>query len=313
LAKPLLSIGIVTFNSAGTIDSCLNSITRFFPKEAIEILVIDNCSDDNTVDLLQDNFLVNRLMVNQRNVGFATAVNRLIAEREGKHLLLLNPDCELQTEFLPAIADVFAARERAGIVGADIRTWDNRPKESYGAFPTPSMVMWDFSGLRKLFPRRNWSTSIPFSGTVPIEVDYPTGAFYCMREEVLATYGSFDPRFFAYFEETDYALRIREKGFRAIVHPGIRVRHLGGASFEAANEKYGEDFQLTCYFDSLFYYMEKHFGKPAAVKLRRDIARFAAVKAFIGGPNSAFGTRHAQVLRIVKRLESSTVREIFRV
>ncbi len=312
MAKPLLSIGIVTYNSSGTILSCLNSITRFFPKEPIEILVADNNSDDNTVDLLQDNFLVNKLIVNPRNLGFASAVNRLIAEREGKHLMLLNPDCEMQTPFLQVIADVFAAGDRVGLIGADIRTRENRPMESYGVFPTPSMVMWDFSGLRKLFPRRNWSTSIPFSGSEPINVDYPTGAFYCMRDEVLSTLGGFDPRFFAYFEETDYAFRIKEKGFRAMVHPSIQARHLGGASFKSANKKYDEDFQLTCYFDSLFYYMGKHFGKPAAAKLRRDIVRFAAIKAFLGG-NSAFGQRHAQVLRIVKRLGNSTVREVYRV
>jgi N-acetylglucosaminyl-diphospho-decaprenol L-rhamnosyltransferase len=312
VAKPLISIGIVTFNSGHTIIPCLNSIVRYFPHEKLEVLVVDNNSDDTTTGLLQDNFLVNRLTINPRNLGFAAAVNQLIAMREGKHLLLLNPDCEIQTQFMPTILNVFSAGPQVGIIGADIRGRSNAPRESYGAFPSPAMVMWDFSGLRKIFPRKGWSTSIRFSGDTPIEVDYPTGAFYCIREEALATEGGFDSRFFAYFEEADYALRLKHAGYRAVVHPALRVRHIGGGSFKTAAERYDEDFQLTCYFDSLFYFLEKHYGKRSADSARTYINWFASVKASIGG-KSKFGQRHAQVTRILNQLRARSLREIYQV
>jgi len=272
---------------------------------------VDNNSDDGTPDLLQDNFLINKLLINPENMGFAAAVNRLMEIRGGRHLLLINPDCELQSPILPTITGVFSAGPNVGLIGADICDQDNRPREAYGAFPSPAMVWWDFSGLRKIFPRKNWSTSIPFFGGPPIEVDYPTGAFYCIRDEALAAEGAFDPRFFAYFEEADYALRLRKTGFKAIVHPDLRVKHIGGGSFHSAEDRYGEDFQLTCYFDSLFYFLEKHYGPKAAKGARRMIRSFASIKSAVGG-GSAFGERHKQVLRILKRIEKSSAREIIR-
>lgn len=310
MAKPLLSIGIVTFNSAETILNCINSIVRYCPYEKTEILIVDNNSDDGTTDLLKDNFLINKSIVNPENMGFAAAVNRLMGIKSGRHLLLINPDCELQSPVLQMITDVFSAGANVGLIGADIRDQDGRPREAYGAFPSPAMAWWDFSGIRKIFPRKHWSTSIPFPGGPPVEVDYPTGAFYCIRDEALAAGGTFDPRFFAYFEEADYALRLRKSGFKAIVHPDLRVKHIGGGSFHSALDRYGEDFQLTCYFDSLFYFLEKHYGLDASKDARRMIRNFASIKSAIGG-GSAFGIRHRQVVRILKRLEKSTAREIY--
>ena len=310
MPKPLLSIGIVTFNSARTILPCINSIVRYCPYEQSELLIVDNDSDDGTPDSLKDNFLVNKLILNQTNVGFAAAVNRLIEIRSGRHLLLLNPDCELQSHILPTITTVFSTGQSVGLIGADVRDEDGRPREAYGAFPSPAMVWWDFTGLRKISPRKNWSTSVPFYGGPPIQVDYPTGAFYCIRDEAIASGGGFDTRFFAYFEEADYALRLKKAGLRAIVHPDLRVKHIGGGSFDAAAARYDEDFQLTCYFDSLFYYLEKHYTRAAASGARQMIYNFASMKAAIGR-NSAFGNRHKQVLRILRRLKKTTVRDIY--
>jgi hypothetical protein len=310
LAKPLLSIGIVTFNSAGTIVPCLTSIVRYCPLEEIEIIVVDNNSDDETPELLKDNFLINKLTINSRNLGFATAVNKLISEMSGRHLLLLNPDCELQSHILPTITEIFSIGPSVGLIGADIRDAEGHPREAYGAFPSPSMVWWDFSGMRKIYPRRKWSTSVPFTQNSPLEVDYPTGAFYCIRDEAIDAEGMFDRRFFAYFEDADYALRLKKVGFRAIIHPTLRVRHLGGGSFKAAARRYDDDFQLACYFDSLFYFLEKHYGRESANRARVSIRRFATFKAALGG-NSPFGRRHRQVIRILNRLEKSNIRAIY--
>ncbi len=308
--RPILTIGLVTYNSSTTLPVCLHSIARYCPVDQTEIIAVDNDSDDETGAILNEVPFVSKVIRNEKNIGFAAGVNRLIEEHNGKHILLLNPDCKLVSPILPVINEVFSEGPRVGIIGADVRDMNNRPREAYGVFPSYDMVIWDFSGLRKIFPRKKWSTSLPFEGTTPIEVDFPTGAFFCIRDEALLAVKSFDDKFFAYFEEVDYALRLRDRDFKAMVHPSLKVQHLGGRSFVSAKARYDDDFQLTCYFDSLFWYFEKHRDWRCAESLRRWIARFAATKAFLGG-GSGFGRRHRQVARILGRLRNSSVREIY--
>ena len=310
MTKPLLSIGLVTYNSARTLRTCFNSIARTCPVDSTEIIVVDNNSDDDSVMILEEIPFISKLIINPANVGFAAGVNTLIREKTGRHLLLLNPDCQIETPLLPVINKVFASAEDIGIIGADVRNIDGNPREAYGAFPSPAMVYWDFSGLRKIFPRKRWSTSILFDGNSPTEVDFPTGAFFCIREEALKVIGDFDDRFFAYFEEVDYALRLRKKGYRAMVHPSLRVKHYGGASFIPARTRYDEDFQLTCYFDSLMCFLEKHYSEKSARRCAGFIRAFASFKGTLGG-NTAFGRRHKQVARILDKLKGSNVREIY--
>jgi len=310
MAKPLLSIGIVTYNSSSTLRTCFNSIALTCPVENIEIVVVDNGSDDATVDILREIPFISKLIINPENQGFAAGVNRLIDEKSGRHLLLLNPDTQIETPPLPIIERIFTIGSNVGIIGADVRYVDGTHREAYGAFLTPLMVIWDFSGLRKIFPMRRWSTSVAFRGDSPTEVDYPTGAFYCIRDEAISAVGKFDERFFAYFEEVDYALRLKEAGFKAMVHPSIRVKHLGGGSFIPAKARYDEDFQLTCYFDSLLWFLEKHYGRKWAGRCRRFIRATASFKAAMGG-NTAFGRRHRQVVRIIDKLKYGDLRRIY--
>jgi GT2 family glycosyltransferase len=310
MAVPLLSIGLVTYNSAATLSTCLNSIARYCPFEQTEILVVDNNSDDGTIEILQDIPFISRLIRNYSNKGFAAGVNQLMEEQSGRHLLLLNPDCQLQTPILHTINEIFSASPIIGVIGADVRDMHGRPREAYGVFPSPAMVKWDFSGLRKIIPRRTWSTSITFRGDAPIEVDYPTGAFYCIRDKAIEAAGAFDERFFAYFEEVDYAFRLKQADFRATIHPSIRIRHLGGGSFIPAKARYDTDFQLACYFDSLLWFLEKYYGGKPAQSCREFIRASASFKAAIGG-NTDFGRRHRQVVRILDRLKYSSLRRIY--
>jgi N-acetylglucosaminyl-diphospho-decaprenol L-rhamnosyltransferase len=308
--RPILTIGLVTYNSSSTLPVCLNSIARYCPVDQTEIIAVDNDSDDNTIRILDEIPFVSKVIQNPKNAGFAAGVNQLIDARAGRHLLLLNPDCKLIGPILPKINEIFSEGPRVGIIGADVRDMRNHPREAYGVFPTYDMAMWDFSGLRKLFPRKNWSTSIQFEGNTPIEVDFPTGAFFCIRDEALTAVKSFDARFFAYFEEVDYARRLKDRDFKAMVHPSIKVQHLGGRSFVSARARYDEDFQLTCYFDSLFWYLEKHHSRQCADSVKNWTRRFASIKAFFGG-SSKFGRRHQQVVRILNKLRTSSLREIY--
>jgi hypothetical protein len=140
-------------------------------------------------------------------------------------------------------------------------------QESGGVFPTPSMAVWDWCGLRHVFPRKSWSITIKLdlpAGGPPRRIDYPTGAFWMFRREVYKRVGPFDEQFFLYFEETDFCRRAKEIGWPAFILPDIRVEHIKGASFPKPSTGTSPD-PLSIYFESMIRYLRKHFT-PLRVK-----------------------------------------------
>jgi GT2 family glycosyltransferase len=160
---------------------------------------------------------------------------------------------------------------------------EGNPQECGGAFPTPMMAIWDWCGLRKIIPRRNWSTTLKYkfsSEAIPQKMDYPTGAFWLFRREVYQRVGKFDERFFLYFEETDFAKRALKQGWPAYVHPRIIIEHIKGASFQATQSSAVGD-PLAIYFESLFKYLFKHFNKPCVIFTAAAIRNFLNLRKFI--------------------------------
>jgi GT2 family glycosyltransferase len=220
-----LSIIIVSFNTKDILKQCLESL----PSSA-EIVVVDNGSTDDTGEMLKkakDSYPNLKLIFNQKNLGFAKAVNQGLKQAKGEYLLLLNSDILVKKGALAKLVDFVKKESQAGVVGGCLLNPDGSPQGSCFYFPTLWRVIrefWlgkdDFSVMRKYFP----------SGKKPVEVEAVIGAVFLIPRKVLSKVGFLNERFFMYFEDLDYCRQVRKAGFRVYYLPGVEFIHFHGQS-----------------------------------------------------------------------------------
>lgn len=262
-----ITVGIVTYNSAKHIAGCLESILIHMADAMPTIVVLDNASKDDTVNVVnnlsrQFHYPVN-VILSHVNKGYAWAANRICESARTEWLCLINPDARLSSPAFGPAVELARRIPTCGITGGIITDSDGNPQECGGIFPTPLMAIWDWCGIRHLFPRKNWSTTIKLAlppDAPPQRIDYPTGAFWIFRREVYSRVGPFDERFFLYFEETDFCLRAKAKGWRSFILPAIRIQHLRGGSISSDSAPDIQD-PMAIYFESLIKFLTKHFPK----------------------------------------------------
>src|SRR5687767_11382526 len=116
----MISIIIVSWNTAGLLENCLASILADPPASPFEIWVVDNASSDGTPRMVREKFPQVHLIENHENVGFARANNQAIQQCTGKYILLLNPDTLVSSAALQALIDFLDSHPKAGATGAKI-------------------------------------------------------------------------------------------------------------------------------------------------------------------------------------------------
>jgi GT2 family glycosyltransferase len=219
---PAVSVCIVTWNSARDIGDCLNAVFgQSFP--IASIVVVDNASTDETLDVLarfQDRI---RIIRNERNNGFAGGQNQAIAaSAPSDYVLVLNPDVLLDPDY---VAEIVAVMERDPRIGsaAGMLVRADRPDimDSAGLALRPDRNAVDLAAGE---PAADW--------TSPREVFGVSGAAAVYRRAMIGEISDggqfFDEDFFAYKEDVDAAWRARHLGWTAVYVPSARAVHRRG-------------------------------------------------------------------------------------
>ncbi len=222
---------VVTFNSERVLRGLLTSLEAGMEGIDWAMQLVDNGSSDQTVPLARE--LVPRVRVIEMggNLGFAAGVNRGLAGID-RHsdALLLNPDVRLE----PGAARSLQSRLGSSVGIAAPRTTDGRGELLPALRHEPSVAR---SLAEALFGarragRRGWGEAIldPAAYEQPTVADWASGSALMISRECLERCGEWDESFFLYSEDTEYALRARERGFLTALAPSAAVTHLGGDS-----------------------------------------------------------------------------------
>lgn len=222
-SAPEISVLLVLFNRAELTLACLRSLAENFSSR-MEIILVDNASRDETPQLL-DQLRGVRIIRNPENRNFLLAVNQAAREASGEFLLILNNDAQVLPGTLQSALHTIRSADDVGAVGGRLILLDGSLQEAgsiiwrdgsclgYGRGDAPSAPMYMF--------RR--------------DVDYCSGAFLLTPRKIWEQLDGFDERFKpAYYEETDYCTRLREKGFRVVYDPNSVVLHYEFASSDSA-------------------------------------------------------------------------------
>ncbi len=228
VVQPRVTIILVFYNQAALSLKCLRSMGEHVDLAA-EIIIVDNASSDRTEQLL-DRIDNDRIIANADNLGFVAAVNQAANLARGDHLLLLNNDAELTPGALDAAVKTLESADDIGAVGARIVLFDGRLQEA-------GSIIWS-DGSCTGYGRGEHPEQPEFM--FRRDVDYCSGAFMLTPRWLFGELGGFDTVYSpAYYEETDYCVRLRQRGFRTVYEPSAMIRHFEFASsggFAAAGE-----------------------------------------------------------------------------
>ena len=219
---PVVSIHVVTYNSASTVRQCLESVMEQQSSDC-RVLVIDNASADNTVTLITS--MGFEVMRNDVNLGYAAAHNQALARTDSKYVLTLNPDVYLDSLFLHHAVMALEADEQIGAVSGCLLRLDHLSDTPYSV---------DSAGL---FMRRNRRQGLRGEGLSVAErprtqslIFGPDGAAAVYRRAMLddiAVNGEvFDEDFFMHKEDVDVCWRAQLRGWRSLFVPDAVAHHV---------------------------------------------------------------------------------------
>ena len=279
-----LSIIVVAWNVRELVLDCLASIETAEPKLAYEVIVVDNGSEDGTVEAVRRQFPDVRVLSLPRNIGFGAGNNRGLAEMNGRHGVLLNSDTIVLPGGLERCVSYLDAHPEVGVVGPQLLNPDRTKQNCIHNAPTLLSEVLSQSLLRRLLPRRYPSKLRQYDE--PIEVEAVLGACLFVRREVVQEVGMIDEEYFFFLEETDWCHRIRAQGWKVVHIPDAELIHLYG---EATKKKMPLRTRIE-YHRSRHTFFRKNRGRPAYLALRIIVR----AKLWLG---STFGGRRAAEYR----------------
>lgn len=197
-----LSVIIVNYNVKEFLQNLLHSIEKASANLSKEIIVVDNASDDGSVEVIREKFPYVNLIENKINVGFGKANNQGLAIAKGKYILFINPDCIVSEDTLDKMISFFGGHSDCALAGCKILNSDGTLQLACRrSFPGPWTSFTKVTGLSNLFPKsrifaRYNLTYLDENKTY--EVDAVSGSFMMMRKTVYDNVGGFDEQFFMY-------------------------------------------------------------------------------------------------------------------
>ena len=229
-----LSVIIVSYDSAGCISKCLQSILR--EPRVGRVIVIDNASADNSQALLRDWAAREprvQLVENTRNLGFAVAVNQGLQRVESEFTLLLNPDCVVGANTIRRVLEVLRSQPTTGMAGCMIRNVDGSEQRGCRRYsPTLQRVVARFTRREQTDGERTagFEQHLEPVPEAPTEVEAISGAFMCVRRTAIEQVGLLDEGYFLHAEDLDWCLRFRKAGWRILFVPDVQAVHDRGFS-----------------------------------------------------------------------------------
>ncbi|MBI3618518.1 glycosyltransferase family 2 protein [Candidatus Peregrinibacteria bacterium] len=253
--NPVVSCIILNYRTPREARQCVRALQAQTIAKDIEILIVDNHSDDESIQWLRNSFachpeqargelgesiegrhakkevMVRRahhdivVFETRANLGYGKGNDFAIRRATGKYILIINPDNELEPRGLERMVAAMEADPSIGIVAPQLVHEDGTIRDSYRTFPTVTDIFIKRNRfLRSLFPHRmrRYLQHAEDPHTIR-DVDWIAGACLLMRRDFYRELGGFDPRFFLFFEDTDLCRRAWNAGKRVVYFPAVHA------------------------------------------------------------------------------------------
>ncbi len=224
--ESVVSVIIVNFNAGKLLNQCVSSVLA--SSIPVSIYVVDNASEDNSLQALEPIIDKIKLIKNTNNLGFARAANLVLADTtNSKYLLFLNPDCLIEPDTISKFVAVMDQNPQAGMAGCVVRNPDGSEQlSSRRSVPTPWRTLIQVLHLNKFF--QSFLLTNQELPTQPIAIEGISGSCMFVRRIALDIVGAMDENYFLHCEDLDWFMRFRAKNFSILFIPNIEIVHFKG-------------------------------------------------------------------------------------
>jgi len=221
--QPRVCIIILNYNGFEDTVECINSL-KDLTYQNIDIVLVDNCSTDGSVQMLESACPDIKVIRTERNLGYAGGNNagiKYALENSAEYICLLNNDVVVEKDFLERVIEKIEVDGKIGIAGPKVcEYYDRDTIQSTGS------AIKLYTGR---VPRLN-SGKKSSDLTEDLYVDYIGGACLIIKREVIESIGFIPEEYFLFFEETEWCLRAKKAGYRIMCVCSSRVFHKGSSS-----------------------------------------------------------------------------------
>jgi N-acetylglucosaminyl-diphospho-decaprenol L-rhamnosyltransferase len=222
--QPDLSIIIVAYKSQDRILPLLDSIHKSRGKAVVEVIVVNNYSQDQTLTLAGSHKLSPITLDAGGNLGFSKSVNIGLAKSTGKYIVLINPDCEFTGKSLEKLLEFARSHPGLGGVGPKLIYPDGKIQPSAFMFPTIG------NAIKKYFLGHKRAFNKYYPGSTIQTVEVLAMACMLIPKTVFERIGGLDEKYFLYYEDIEFCRRLAQHKLPLYFYPAISVKHVHGAS-----------------------------------------------------------------------------------
>ncbi len=224
---PLLSALVLNYRSPAETIRCVNALLAQTIADQMEIIVIDNHSEDDSIGRIRNRFGKNprvHIVETQRNIGYGRGNNEGERRASGTYILVINPDNELEPAGIERMIEAMETDASIGLLGPKLVYPDGTTRDAQRKFPTVTDIFIKRTLLRHFFHGRMDTYLQKKHDTNKVrDVDWVAGACFLVRRSDFETLGLFDPRYFLFFEDTDLCRRMWRSGKRVVYFPLVHA------------------------------------------------------------------------------------------
>ncbi|QSS97607.1 glycosyltransferase family 2 protein [Psychroflexus sp. ALD_RP9] len=246
-----LSIIILNYKVPYYLILCLDSVYKAIKGINAEVIVSDNNSKDDSLDLVKQYFPETICIANSKNLGFAKAYNQAVTQAKGKYLCILNPDTVIGENCFKELIHFKENTSNIGAIGT--RLIDGKGKflpESKRQIPTPKVAFKKLLGLKSNY--YDTTNQAHENGITSILV----GAFMFLEKKHYHAIDGFDERYFMYGEDIDFSYQLLEKGLDNYYYGKLTSIHFKGESTQK-NKTYYKRF-----YGAMHLFYQKYYANP---------------------------------------------------
>ena len=230
-----ISVVILNWNGVGMLQKFLPKVVEYSAMEGVEVCVADNASTDESVSYLQTNFPNVRLIVLDKNYGFADGYNKALQQVEAEYVVLLNSDVEVTPHWLEPLVEYMNTHPEVAACQPKIRAERNKAYFEYAGASGGYLDCFGYPFCRGRIFDVVEKDEGQYNDVAPIF--WATGAALFIRLKDYREAGGLDGRFFAHMEEIDLCWRLRSRGRGIVCIPQSVVYHVGAATLKRENPR----------------------------------------------------------------------------
>lgn len=212
-----VAIIVLNCNTSQYLENCFSSIFGLDYQD-FEVIMVDDNSSDDSVDLVREKFPRVAIIGNDRNLGAPVSFNKAVALTRAPLLVKLDSDVIVEKDWLSSLVKTLAADSAIGVVGSKVLYYDSDEVQDIG------------SNIDRFGYQMNYYTEVglPKDGSKLMDAFYVSGCSMLFRKELFEKVGGYDEKYFLYKDDLDFCWRVRLLGFRVVTDLNSQIHHVSG-------------------------------------------------------------------------------------